>query len=114
MSKAINVPAWWSTALYVLSAVILSQVVMYLDQARGLAYVLVPIFVFNVWRLNANIKWKTSKPLTLTCYAAMMNYFVLGQMLLLCIISIEKGNPIVASGIAFDMLCNFTTAELCK
>ncbi len=83
--EKINYPSKIKTALYVLAAIGLSQLVMYLDQARIMAYVYIPIILFNMWCKDAGITWKASRK---QCVISMVISLVWGVAVTLIILMV--------------------------
>ncbi|MDF4421687.1 hypothetical protein P3447_08690 [Vibrio parahaemolyticus] len=102
-SKQIEFPKWWLTALFALSAVVSSQLVMLLDNARGVAYIIVPILIFFQWMRKANIRWTVSRKAYLACFALIVVYGIGAELVLVQIISIEHGAPIISSGSIYEV-----------
>jgi hypothetical protein len=112
IESIVTFPHWSKSLAYCVVAVVLSQIIMYLDHARGAAYIFTPLILLNMWRTSANINWKSSKSLTLVCLAFGVFWAVLGELTLLQIISIENGEPIVESGVFFELTNDLAAKKL--
>lgn len=108
----IEYPKWSHSALYIFAAAVSSQIVMLLDNARGVAYIIIPILIFFQWMRKANIRWDVSKKAFIVCYALVVAYGIAAEFVLAQVISIEHGEPIINSGFIYEVTKRLTSTQL--
>lgn len=97
----------WPSKLSILShavmLVVTSQLVMYLDNARGMAYILLPVIIAsNLFRVS-NITFKHHLKTKIGLYALGFAWVFVGFLTLAQIISIEEGDAMISSGLIYDI-----------
>lgn len=102
-SATIQWPSAASAFWHILALVVMSQLVMWLDQARGMAYVLLPVLLASSLLRNANLMWKHHFKVILALWLAAVAWISVGFLLLAHIISIEAGDPMQSSGLLYEI-----------
>lgn len=96
-------PTKLSVLLHIVALVAGSQLAMYLDNARGMAYILLPIILASSMLRGSQITWKHHFKTMLALYVLALTWGVVGFMTLAQIISVEDGNPIISSGLIYEI-----------
>lgn len=52
---------WLKLPFYLMAAILISQLIMYLDDALIAAYVLCPYIIIQMWASDSKIKWNNNK-----------------------------------------------------
>lgn len=102
-SAAIQWPSAASVFWHIVALVVISQLVILMDNARGIAYVLLPVLLARTLLRNANLIWKHHFKVILTLWLAAVAWISVGSLLLAHIISIEAGDPIQNTGLLFEI-----------
>lgn len=102
-SAAIQWPSTLSVFWHILTLVVMSQLVMWLDQARGMAYVLLPVLLASSLLRNANLTWKYHFKVIVALWLAAAAWISVGFLLLAHIISIEAGDPMQSAGLLYEI-----------
>lgn len=97
----------WPSNLSIISHaamyIVISQLVIYLDNARGMAYILIPVIIVSNLLKESNITFKHHFKTALGLYALGLAWVFVGLFTLAQIISIEEGDAMISSGIIYDI-----------
>lgn len=101
-----NHEGWYllaKVALFAVLVVALPKLVIYLDQARIVAYVIVPSVLYIQFFRPKHATWR-AQPLALMAFHSVNVIYVLcSYYLVLVALSIEAGDPKVSSGVIYDL-----------
>ncbi|EJE4724490.1 hypothetical protein ASL83_003258 [Vibrio parahaemolyticus] len=87
----IKIPSIGATIKHLVVLSIMSGLALLLDEARGVAFILFPIIVFNQWAREANIRWSVTKKGVLAVWLASIAYSIVGIVILAATIASESG-----------------------
>lgn len=99
----IQFPPWYQTLIYIGAAILCSQLTMYLDRARAMAYIVLPYALYTHWLRQTNIRWNTFPRTTSLTLGLGIAWLILGFTILVEIISIEQHDPLIGQGMLYTV-----------
>jgi hypothetical protein len=76
----IRYPRWRSTAIYILSVIVLAIIAIQLDGSKMIAYAIMPVLFFRAWCSDANIRWDVSKKGTIVACVIGFMWVIVGWL----------------------------------
>lgn len=96
-------PTRASVLLHVVGFVVVSQMAVILDGARGYAYVILPVFLGMSLFHDSNITFRKHFRIKMTLCGLSAVWVVAGFFTLAQVISVEEGSPIIEDGIIYEI-----------
>jgi hypothetical protein len=81
---------WLRFPLYLIGAVVMSQLIMYLDDALLMAYVFCPYISVQMWASDSKIKWSNNKRNFFVYVFTSVIFLFLATLFVLEVLSFEK------------------------
>lgn len=102
-SHKIHWPSAISIVGHIAALVLLSQLVILFDNARGMAYILLPVLLASSLLRESNITWKHHFKIKATLWSVALLWISAGFLVLTQIISMEDGAPLYESGLIYEL-----------
>ncbi|WP_445766804.1 hypothetical protein [Rheinheimera sp.] len=99
----VNWPTKLSVLLHIGALVVISQLVMFLDNARGIAYVVLPVLVLHNLFRESNISLKRHFKMKISLFVLSLVWVTFSFLTLAQVISIEHGDPMINEGFIYEM-----------